>query len=77
MHVGYSHFVTLSANSGEHVKLTEVDYDKDLGVWISSDLKSSLHCTMAVASAMRVLSMIRRVFVKSCCLSLGISTKFT
>ena len=32
MHVGYSHFVTeyvLSDNSGEHVKLTEVDYERD------------------------------------------------
>ena len=32
MHVGYSHFVTeyaLSDNSGEHVKLTEVDYEKE------------------------------------------------
>ena len=66
MHVGYSHFVTeyvLSDNSGEHVKLTEVDHEKDLGVWISSDLKSSLHCTKAVASAMRVLAMIRRAFI--------------
>ena len=48
MHMGYFHFVTeyaLSDNSGEHVKLTEVDYEKDLGVWISSDLKFifSLH----------------------------------
>ena len=53
----------MSDNSGEHVKLTEVDYEKDLGVWISSDLKSPLHCTKAVASAMRVLAMIRRAFV--------------
>jgi len=39
MHAGYSQFVTeytLSDNSGEHVKLTEVDYEKDLGVWISA-----------------------------------------
>jgi len=66
MHVRYSYFITeyaLSDNSGEHVKLTQVDYEKDLGVLISSNLKSSLHCTKAVASAMRVLSMIRRVFV--------------
>jgi len=57
--VGYSHFVTeyaLRDNLGEHVKLTEVDYEKDLVVWISSDLKSSLHCIKAVASAMRVLA---------------------
>ena len=60
MHVGYSHIVAeyvLCDNSGEHVKLTEVDQEKDLGVWITSDLKSSLlHCSKAVASAMRVNS---------------------
>jgi len=67
MHVGYSHIATeyvLCDNSGEHVKLTEVDHEKDLGVWISSDLKSFMHCTKAVASAiMGVLSMNRRSFV--------------
>jgi len=61
MHVGYSHIVTEYTLCG--VKLTEVDHEKDLGVWISNDLKSSLHCSKAVASAMRVLSMIRRAFV--------------
>ena len=37
MHVGYSHIVAeyvLCNNSGEHVKLTEVDQEKDLGVCI-------------------------------------------
>ena len=66
MHVGQSHIVAeyvLCDNPGEHVRLTEVDQEKDLGVWITSDLKSSLHCSKAVASAMRVLSMIRRTFV--------------
>ena len=66
MHVGNSHIVAeyvLCDNSGEQFKLTEVDHEKDLGVWISSDLKPSLHCSKAVASAMRVLSMIRRTFV--------------
>ena len=65
MHVGYSHIVTeytLSDKSGEHVKLTEVDHDKDLRVWISK-LYSSLHCSKAVASAVRVLSKIRRILV--------------
>ena len=66
MHVGYSHFVTeytLSDKSGEHVKLTEVDYGQDLGVWISIEFKSSLHYTKAVVSAIGVLAMIRRAFV--------------
>ena len=38
IHVGYSHIVAeyvLSDNSGEHVKLTEVDHEKDLRVWIT------------------------------------------
>jgi len=49
------HVVTeyvLCNNSGEHVNLIEVDHEKDLGV---CNLKSSLHCTKAVVSAMRVL----------------------
>ena len=65
MHVGYSHIVTeytLSDNSGEHVKLTEVNHDKDLRIWISK-LYSSLPCSKAVASAVRVISKIRRILV--------------
>ena len=41
----------------------KVDHEKDLGVWICSDLKPSLYCCKAAASAMRVLSMIRKAFV--------------
>ena len=58
MHVGHSHIVTeyiLCDNSGECVELT---HEKDIGVWITSHLKSSLPCSKAVASAMTVLSMI-------------------
>ena len=32
MHMGYSTEYALSDNSGEHVKLTEVDHEKDFGV---------------------------------------------
>jgi len=52
-----------NTGTGQQVLLTEVDYEKDLGVWISNDLKPSLHCCKAAASAMRVLSMIKRSFV--------------
>jgi len=45
------------------VLLTEAEYEKDLGVWISTDLKPSIHCCKTAASAMKVLSMIRRSFV--------------
>ena len=66
MHVGNSPIVTsyaLSNGLGQHVQLDEVDHEKDLGVWFTSDLKPSLHCCKAAASAMKVLSMTRRSFV--------------
>ena len=66
MHVGNSPMTTaytLCDSSGECIQLDGVDHENDLGVWITSDLKPSLHCCKAAASAMRVLSMIRRSFV--------------
>ena len=67
MRVGHSsiasEFVLWDNDSGKFVQLPEVDHEKDLGVWISSNLKPSLHCCKAAASAMKVLSMIRRSFV--------------
>ena len=65
MHIGHSCIAieyVLCDNYGEHVKYTEVDHEKDLRVQISSDSKASMHCNKAVASALRVLSMIRRSF---------------
>ena len=48
MHVGHSsiasEYVLWDNDSGEFVQLPEVDHEKDLGVWISSNLKPSLHC---------------------------------
>ena len=67
MRVGHSsiasEYVLWDNDSGEFVQLPEVDHEKDLGVWISSNLKPPLHCCKAAASAMKVLSMIRRSFV--------------
>ena len=66
MRVGNSPIVkayTLSDGLGECVQLDEVDHEKDLGIWFTSDLKPSLHCCKAAASAMRVLSMMRRSFI--------------
>ena len=48
MHVGYSHIVTeytLSDNSGEHVKLTEVDHDKEI---LGSGIVSYIHLCIAL-----------------------------
>ena len=70
MHVGNSPIVKTYAlldGLGQYVQLDEVNHEKDLGVWFTSDLKPSLHCCKAAAFAIvaiRVLSMIRRAFVK-------------
>ena len=45
------------------LNLLKLTTRKNFEVWISSDLKSSLHCTKVVTSAVRVLSMISRAFV--------------
>nr|VZI30179.1 unnamed protein product [Spirometra erinaceieuropaei] len=40
----------------------EVDSQKDLGVWITTSLKPSLHCTKIAKSAMSVLYLVKRAF---------------
>jgi ribonuclease P/MRP protein subunit RPP40 len=42
--------------------LGEITEEKDLGVWISSDLKPSLQCTRAANKAMVVLRSIKKSF---------------
>ena len=42
--------------------LAEADCEKDLGVWIFGYIKPSIHCCKVTASAMKVLSMIKRSF---------------
>ena len=67
MHVGtsytFSEHTFYDSSAGEHVLLAEADCGKNLGVWIFDDLKPSIHCCKVAASAMKVLSMIRRSFV--------------
>ena len=67
MHVGTpstsSEYTLYDTSAGECVLLAETDCEKDLGVWIYGDLKPSIHCCKAVASAIKILSMIRRSFV--------------
>ena len=48
--------------SRSRLELSEVGCEKDLGLWTSSSLKSSLQCNKAAASAMRVLGMLKRTF---------------
>jgi len=63
MHIGNTphsdYYVTVSGNS---TSLSDVTFEKDLGVWTTDKLESGLHCQKAVASANRILGMIRRAF---------------
>nr|VZI48068.1 unnamed protein product [Spirometra erinaceieuropaei] len=43
--------------------LQKVDSQKDLGVWITSSLKPTLHCAKAAKSAMATLQLIKRAFM--------------
>ena len=40
--------------------MSEVNFEKDLGIWSTSSLKSSSHCDKAAASATRVLGIFKR-----------------
>nr|VZI37212.1 unnamed protein product [Spirometra erinaceieuropaei] len=44
------------------IPLQEVDSQKDLGIWITTSLKPSLHCTKIAKSAMSVLYLVKRAF---------------
>ena len=58
MHVG-----TLDTSSSYYMEgseLSEVSYEKDLGVWVSSYMKCSKQCLYAFNKATRVLGMIKR-----------------
>jgi hypothetical protein len=45
-----------------HVRLDKTTLEKDLGVWMSNDLASSLHVLKAVSKANQILGLIRRSF---------------
>ena len=49
---------------GSTVELTKIDFEKDLGIWVTSSLKPSLHCDKAAAAATRILGMLKRTFTK-------------
>ena len=63
MHIGN----TLASNyyvsdSASLTNLSVVENEKDLGVWVTNKLDSSLHCQKAVAKANIVIGMIKRTF---------------
>ena len=66
MHTGRSlgesyHMCDLST-PGSYVDIEEVTSGKDLGVWTTSNLDSSLQCQKAASARMRMLGMIKRAF---------------
>ena len=52
----------LHDNNNKQTKLSCCENEKDLGVWISKDLKWTKQCNTAVNKAMSVLGMIKRSF---------------
>jgi len=58
MHVGNSD--SSSSYYMEGSELSEVSYEKDLGVWVSSDMKCSKQCLYAFDKATSILGMIKR-----------------
>jgi hypothetical protein len=45
-----------------HVKLDKTTLERDLGVWMSDDLASSVHISKAVSKANQILGSISRTF---------------
>nr|VZI16802.1 unnamed protein product [Spirometra erinaceieuropaei] len=48
----------------EGTPLQQVESQRDLGVWITSSLKPTLHCAKAAKSAMATLQLIKRAFME-------------
>jgi len=63
MHVGHSYQTTYSIeNTGSPKILQQTKEEKDLGVYITSNIKSSTQCNKAANRAMPVLWMENRAF---------------
>ena len=48
--------------NGHSISIKETTEEKDLGIYTTSDLKSSTHCNKAARKAMSVLRMVNRTF---------------
>ena len=65
MHIGKSTGANyIMETLGSTVEFTKTDFEKDLGVWVTSSLKPSLYCDKAVAAATKILGMLKRTFIK-------------
>ena len=52
----------MEQDAGGKVKIEETTMEKDLGIYITSDLKPSTHCVKAARKARSVLVMVRKNF---------------
>ena len=63
MHIGRTLNSTYKMDiSNTRIDLCEVESEKDLGLWVTSSLKPSLHCIKAAAKATKILGMLKRTF---------------
>ena len=63
MHIGHSFETNYYMGEASATKeLKAVQQERDLGVIITSDLKSSSQCLQSAATARRVIAMVRRTF---------------
>ena len=63
MHIGRTLNSTYKMDiSNTRIDLCEVESEKDLGLWVTSSLKPSLHCVKAAAKATKILGMLKRTF---------------
>ena len=53
----------ISTSPGSFMELSEVDFEKDLGVWTTSTMKPSLHCDKAAANVTKFLGLLKRMFL--------------
>ena len=53
---------TMTNRSGARVDLESINEEKDVEVWVTTDLKSSTQCQKATTKGMQALDMVRRSF---------------
>ena len=65
MHLGRGNPTVYSMTdhtSGEVFELSLVEEEKDLGIWVTSNLKPSLHCIRTATRATQMLGQLKRLF---------------
>jgi hypothetical protein len=65
MHIGSrneGHTYSMRTDSGDRVDLESTTEEKDVGVWITNDLKSGHQCAKAAKKAMSALGLVKRSF---------------